>query len=114
MGSEHRAWQADWHQVVFSDESRFNLWDHDGRIRIRRYAGERCLPKGVLDKKGESFKADWTWRASHHQESENYWEGRPAQPPGVGGAFEKLFCRPLRPAALDGGLNWAWLTWCGS
>ncbi|GFV56368.1 transposable element Tc1 transposase [Trichonephila clavipes] len=42
---EHRAWRADCHQVVFSDESRFNLWDHDGRIRIRRYAGERCLPE---------------------------------------------------------------------
>ncbi|GFW28461.1 transposable element Tc1 transposase [Trichonephila clavipes] len=38
---EHRAWQADWHQVVFSDASRFSLWDHDGRIRVRRYAGER-------------------------------------------------------------------------
>ncbi|GFX41805.1 transposable element Tcb2 transposase [Trichonephila clavipes] len=22
---EHRAWQADWHQVVFSDELRFNF-----------------------------------------------------------------------------------------
>ncbi|GFS61439.1 transposable element Tcb2 transposase [Trichonephila clavipes] len=22
---EHRSWQSDWHQVVFSDESRFNL-----------------------------------------------------------------------------------------
>ncbi|GFW47870.1 transposable element Tcb2 transposase [Trichonephila clavipes] len=22
---KHKAWQADWHQVVFSDESRFNL-----------------------------------------------------------------------------------------
>ncbi|GFX82100.1 transposable element Tcb2 transposase [Trichonephila clavipes] len=31
---EHRAWQADWHQVVFLDESRFNFWDHDGRIRV--------------------------------------------------------------------------------
>ncbi|GFX82102.1 transposable element Tcb1 transposase [Trichonephila clavipes] len=31
---QHRAWQADWHQVVFSDESRFNFWDHDGRIRV--------------------------------------------------------------------------------
>ncbi|GFW94874.1 transposable element Tcb2 transposase [Trichonephila clavipes] len=30
---EHRAWQANWHQVVFSEESRLNLWDHDGRIR---------------------------------------------------------------------------------
>ncbi|GFU42672.1 transposable element Tcb2 transposase [Trichonephila clavipes] len=31
---EHRAWKTDWHQVVFSDESRFNLWDHEGRIRV--------------------------------------------------------------------------------
>ncbi|PRD19935.1 UNVERIFIED_CONTAM: hypothetical protein NCL1_56017 [Trichonephila clavipes] len=36
---EHKVWQADWHQVVFSDESRFNLWNHDGHIRVRRYAG---------------------------------------------------------------------------
>ncbi|GFW15946.1 transposable element Tc1 transposase [Trichonephila clavipes] len=35
---EHRSWQSDWHQVVFSYESRFNFWDHDGRIRVRRYA----------------------------------------------------------------------------
>ncbi|GFV32017.1 transposable element Tcb2 transposase [Trichonephila clavipes] len=31
---EHRAWQADWHQVVFSDESRLHLRDHDGCVRI--------------------------------------------------------------------------------
>ncbi|GFW96598.1 HTH_Tnp_Tc3_2 domain-containing protein [Trichonephila clavipes] len=43
LAHEHRVWQADWHQVFFSDESRFSLWDHDGRIRVRRYAGERCL-----------------------------------------------------------------------
>ncbi|GFY09907.1 transposable element Tcb2 transposase [Trichonephila clavipes] len=35
---ERRAWQSHWHQVVFSDESRFDLWDHDGHIRVRRYA----------------------------------------------------------------------------
>ncbi|GFV52877.1 transposable element Tc1 transposase [Trichonephila clavipes] len=46
---EHRAWQADWHQVVFSDDSRFNLRDHDGRIRVRRYIGERCLPECVIE-----------------------------------------------------------------
>ncbi|GFW81752.1 transposable element Tcb1 transposase [Trichonephila clavipes] len=46
---EHRAWQADWHQVVFSDESRFLLWNHDGRIRVKRYAGECCLPKCVIE-----------------------------------------------------------------
>ncbi|GFY20400.1 transposable element Tc1 transposase [Trichonephila clavipes] len=26
----HRSWRADWQQVVFSDEFRFNLWHHDG------------------------------------------------------------------------------------
>ncbi|GFV50638.1 transposable element Tcb2 transposase [Trichonephila clavipes] len=31
---EHSAWQAAWPQVVFSDELRFNLGDHDGRIRV--------------------------------------------------------------------------------
>ncbi|GFX24817.1 transposable element Tcb2 transposase [Trichonephila clavipes] len=41
----HRSWRADWQQVVFSDESRFNLWYHDGRIRVRRYAGERHIPE---------------------------------------------------------------------
>ncbi|GFX13501.1 transposable element Tcb2 transposase [Trichonephila clavipes] len=42
---EHRAWKADWHHFVFSDDSRFNLWDHDGYIHVRRYASERCLPE---------------------------------------------------------------------
>ncbi|GFT11601.1 transposable element Tc1 transposase [Trichonephila clavipes] len=46
---EHRVWQAHWHQVVFLEESRFNLWDHDGRIRVRRSAGERCLPECVIE-----------------------------------------------------------------
>ncbi|GFW93563.1 putative DD41D transposase [Trichonephila clavipes] len=45
---EHRAWQADWYHVVFSDESRFNLWDHNCRIRVRRYAGEHCIPECVI------------------------------------------------------------------
>ncbi|GFX51987.1 HTH_Tnp_Tc3_2 domain-containing protein [Trichonephila clavipes] len=47
---ENRAWQANWHQVVFSDESRFfNLWDHDWRICVKRYSGERCLPECVVE-----------------------------------------------------------------
>ena len=44
---EHRVWQADWHQIVFSDESRFNLWDHDGRVHVKHYAGQHCLPKCI-------------------------------------------------------------------
>ncbi|GFX80937.1 transposable element Tcb2 transposase [Trichonephila clavipes] len=45
---ELRAWQADWHRTVFSDESRFNSWDTDGRIRVGHYAGECCLPECVI------------------------------------------------------------------
>ncbi|GFX23597.1 HTH_Tnp_Tc3_2 domain-containing protein [Trichonephila clavipes] len=33
---EHRTWQADWHQVVFTDEWIMELWDQGGRIRVRR------------------------------------------------------------------------------
>ncbi|GFV89354.1 transposable element Tc1 transposase [Trichonephila clavipes] len=43
---EYRAWQADCHQVVFSNESRFNLWDHDGCINLCLYAGG-TLPSRV-------------------------------------------------------------------
>ncbi|GFV03123.1 transposable element Tc1 transposase [Trichonephila clavipes] len=39
----HRSWRADWQQVVFSENSRFNMWHHDGRIRVRRFAGERHI-----------------------------------------------------------------------
>ncbi|GFV20072.1 transposable element Tcb1 transposase [Trichonephila clavipes] len=31
-------------------ESRFNLWGHDGRIHVRRYAGERWLPDSVIER----------------------------------------------------------------
>ncbi|GFW68363.1 transposable element Tcb2 transposase [Trichonephila clavipes] len=31
-------------------ESRFNLWDHDDRIRVRRYAGEHCLPECIIER----------------------------------------------------------------
>ncbi|GFY07927.1 transposable element Tc1 transposase [Trichonephila clavipes] len=47
---EHRAWQTDWHQNVFSDESRFNLRNHNGRIHVRRYTGERCDPDYVIER----------------------------------------------------------------
>ena len=42
---EQRARQFHWHQVVLSDESRFNLWDHDGRVHVTHYAYQRCLPE---------------------------------------------------------------------
>ncbi|GFT56023.1 transposable element Tcb2 transposase [Trichonephila clavipes] len=27
-----------------------NLWEHDGRIRVRHYAGDRCLPECVIER----------------------------------------------------------------
>ncbi|GFT34490.1 transposable element Tc1 transposase [Trichonephila clavipes] len=63
----HRAWQADWHQVVFSDESRFNLWSHYGRIRVRRYAGERCLTESVIERHSGLTPGVIVWSAiSYH------------------------------------------------
>ncbi|GFT77434.1 transposable element Tc1 transposase [Trichonephila clavipes] len=44
IAHEHRAWLADLHQVVFSDESRFNMWDHDGRIRVREVLHPKVVP----------------------------------------------------------------------
>ncbi|GFT59496.1 transposable element Tc1 transposase [Trichonephila clavipes] len=32
------------------DEYRFNLWDQDGRIHVRRYAGKQCLPECVIER----------------------------------------------------------------
>ncbi|GFX87147.1 transposable element Tc1 transposase [Trichonephila clavipes] len=46
----HRSWRVDWQQVVFSDESRFNWWHQDGRIRVRRYAGERHIPECIIER----------------------------------------------------------------
>ena len=37
---ERHRWRAEWQNVVFLDESRFNLSFSDGRIRVRRYRAE--------------------------------------------------------------------------
>ncbi|GFX68538.1 hypothetical protein TNCV_1799511, partial [Trichonephila clavipes] len=31
-------------------KSSFHLWDHDGRSRVRRNAGELCLPDCVIER----------------------------------------------------------------
>lgn len=38
---ERRHWGQEWQQIVFSDESRFCLFENDGRILVRRRQGER-------------------------------------------------------------------------
>ncbi|PSN31409.1 hypothetical protein C0J52_25475 [Blattella germanica] len=47
---ERRHWRAEWQNVVFSDESRFNMSYNDGRIRVRRYGGERNLRACILQR----------------------------------------------------------------
>ena len=47
---EHRHWRAECRNVVFSDESRFNMSYNDGRICVRRYAGERNLRACILQR----------------------------------------------------------------
>ena len=46
---DERAWEANWHQAVFLDKSLFNLFDHYGRVRVIRYAGQRCLSECVIE-----------------------------------------------------------------
>ncbi|GFX16222.1 transposable element Tcb1 transposase [Trichonephila clavipes] len=40
---ERRMWMAEWHEVVFTVESRICLQHHDGRIRVWSHSGERML-----------------------------------------------------------------------
>ena len=61
LDHKHTAWQADWHQVVFSDESLFNLWDHDGSVRVRRYAGQCCLPELAMERHSCRTSGDIVW-----------------------------------------------------
>ena len=47
----HFRWGRDqWARVVFSDESRFNLSHHDGRIRVFRRRGERFADNCLIER----------------------------------------------------------------
>ncbi|GFW92818.1 uncharacterized protein TNCV_1736111 [Trichonephila clavipes] len=53
-----------------TDESRFNLWDHDGRIRVRHKADERCLPECVIKRHSGQTPRVMVWGAiSYHGRS---------------------------------------------
>ncbi|UYV74262.1 hypothetical protein LAZ67_11002704 [Cordylochernes scorpioides] len=47
---ERRMWTAEWNEIVFTDESRFCLQHHDGRIRIWRHRGETILNSSVMQR----------------------------------------------------------------
>ena len=45
---EHNDWSVDdWYRVIWSDESKFNLFGSDGRVYVRRKAGEDFLPECI-------------------------------------------------------------------
>ncbi|GFT92600.1 transposable element Tc1 transposase [Trichonephila clavipes] len=61
----HRSWRANWQYVVFSDKSRFNLWHHDGRTRVRRYdAGERHIPECIIERHSGRTPGVTVWGAT--------------------------------------------------
>ncbi|GFS79298.1 transposable element Tc1 transposase [Trichonephila clavipes] len=67
----HRSWRADWQQVVFSDESRFNLWHHVGRIHVRCYAGERHIPECIIKRHSRRTPGVMVWGAiAYHGRSQ--------------------------------------------
>ncbi|GFT79799.1 transposable element Tcb1 transposase [Trichonephila clavipes] len=45
---ERKMWEAEWNEVVFTDESRICLQHHDGRIRVWRHRGERMLNSCIM------------------------------------------------------------------
>ncbi|GFX20535.1 transposable element Tcb2 transposase [Trichonephila clavipes] len=53
--------------VPVSHAKTVNLWNHDGRIRLRRYAGERCFPKCVIERHSDLTPGVMVWGAiSYH------------------------------------------------
>ncbi|GFY03953.1 transposable element Tcb2 transposase [Trichonephila clavipes] len=54
---------AEWNQVVFSDESRFNLSSDDNRVRVWRPRGERLNPAFTLQRHTASTAGVMAWCA---------------------------------------------------
>ncbi|GFY06506.1 transposable element Tc1 transposase [Trichonephila clavipes] len=67
-----KTWHADWFQVVFSDESCFNLWDHDVRIRVRRPAGVCCLPECVIERHSDLTSGVVVWGVISYYRRSNF------------------------------------------
>jgi len=56
-----------WQNVVFSDESRFNLWNADGRIRVYRRRHERYANNCVLEHNRYGGGGVMVWAAINHR-----------------------------------------------
>lgn len=61
---ERQSWTAgDWQRIVFSDESRFCLGAHDGRVRVRRRVGERLNPAYNVERHTAPTPGVMVWAA---------------------------------------------------
>ena len=60
---ERRHWRAEWRNVVFLDESRFNMSYNDGCIRVRRYAGDRNMRACILQRHRVPTPSVMVWGA---------------------------------------------------
>lgn len=60
---ERAQWDQEWNRVVFSDESRFCLWAHDGRRRVRRRRGERREVQYCLERETALTRGVTVWGA---------------------------------------------------
>jgi hypothetical protein len=61
---ERLQWDEEWHQVVFSDESRFCLGMNDDRIRVRRRRGERRHPQFFVERHVNQTVGVMVWGAN--------------------------------------------------
>ncbi|GFV72031.1 transposable element Tc1 transposase [Trichonephila clavipes] len=58
------------HGKPSTDDSHLNLWDYGDRIRVRRYAGERCLPECIMERHSDLTPGVMVWSAiSYHRRS---------------------------------------------
>ncbi|GFT82815.1 transposable element Tc1 transposase [Trichonephila clavipes] len=57
-------------KLSFHKKSCFNFYDHDGRIRDRRYAGEHCLSECVIERHNGQTPGVMVWGViTYHRRS---------------------------------------------
>ncbi|GFU90251.1 hypothetical protein TNCV_3874551 [Trichonephila clavipes] len=57
-------------RLLLHHDSRFKLGDYDGRIRVRCYAGERCLPDCGVERLNGLIPEIMVWGTiSYHEQS---------------------------------------------
>ncbi|GFT10412.1 transposable element Tc1 transposase [Trichonephila clavipes] len=61
-----------WQWIAKEDDAHINLGDHDGRIRVRRYAGERCLPDCVIERHSGLTPGVMVWGAILYHGRSNF------------------------------------------